>query len=72
MASPIIINNERFRFYSDGNVGIGTISPSSTLNVGDEWWEIQKLADTNPAVKIALERLMTVYHLSKEHGNSKT
>jgi hypothetical protein len=63
---------ERFKFYSDGSVGLGTISPGSTLNVGNEWWEIQKLADTNLAVKIALERLMTVYHLSKEHGNSKT
>jgi hypothetical protein len=63
---------EVMRIDSSGNMGIGTNSPSSTLGAWSEWNEIQKLAETNPAVKIALDKLMTVYHLSKDHGNSKT
>lgn len=54
---------------SSGNLGIGTSIPSITLGAWGEWQEIQQLAETNPAVKIALDKLMTVYHLSKEHGN---
>jgi hypothetical protein len=57
---------------SNGNVGIGTSAPSEILGAWGEWNEILKLAETNPAVKIALDKLMTVYYLSKEHGNSKT
>lgn len=59
---------------SGGGLGIGTSMPTMsnwTMTWG-EWGEIQKLANTNPAVKIALEKLMTVYYLSKEDGNSKT
>jgi len=64
---------EVMRIDSSGNMGIGTDSPSSTLlGAWSEWNKIQKLAETNPAVKIALDKLMTVYHLSKDHGNSKT
>ena len=57
---------------SNGGLGIGGGSPSTTLGAWGEWQEIQKLAETNPAVKIALDKLMTVYHLSKDHGNNKT
>jgi hypothetical protein len=66
-----IMAQEVMRFSSDG-LGIGTSSPSGTFGAWSEWQEIQKLAETNPAVKIALEKLMTVYHLSKEYGNSET
>lgn len=62
---------EVMRIDSTGNVGIGTISPSSYINNYNEWEEIQKAAETNPAVKIALDRLKTTYYLSKENG-SKT
>lgn len=58
---------------SNGNIGIGTKAPGEVL-VGSwaEWCEIKNLAETNPTIKIALEKLMTIYHLSKDHGNSKT
>lgn len=68
-----ITAQEVMRIDSNGGLGIGTtISPSTTLGAWGEWQEIQKLAETNPAVKIALDKLMTVYHLSKDHGNDKT
>ena len=67
-----IMAQEVMRISSNGSLGIGTSSPSTTLGAWGEWQEIQKLAETNPAVKIALDKLMTVYHLSKEHGNDKT
>ena len=62
------------RIDSNGNIGIGTPTPSDNMRIGEyvEWREILKIAETNPAVKIALDKLMTVYYLSKEHGNSKT
>ena len=63
---------EVMRIDSNGGLGIGGGSPSTTLGAWGEWQEIQKLAETNPAVKIALDKLMTVYHLSKDHGNNKT
>ena len=66
------MGGEQMRIGSNGNIGIGTSSPSTTLGAWGEWQEIQKLAETNPAVKIALDKLMTVYHLSKDHGNNKT
>ena len=76
MASGIkfhgIMAQEVMRIGSNGNLGIGTSAPAEVLSSWSEWCEIQKLAETNPAIKIALEKLMTVYHLSKEHGNSKT
>ena len=67
-----IMAQEVMRIGSNGSLGIGTSSPSNTLGAWGEWQEIQKLAETNPAVKIALDKLMTVYHLSKDHGNDKT
>ena len=60
------------RIDSNGNVGIGNSSPSETLDSWSEWCEIQKLAESNPTVKIALDKLMAVYYLSKDHGNSET
>ena len=60
------------RIESNGNVGIGSSSDSIRIEEYIEWMDILKVAETNPAVKIALDKLMTVYYLSKEHGNSKT
>ena len=62
------------RISSNGNVGIGSSSPGDGMRIDEyvQWREIQEMAETNPAIKIALEKLMTVYHLSKDHGNSKT
>ena len=34
-----------------------------------EWLDICKLAETNPAVATALEKLRTVYYLSKDDGS---
>jgi hypothetical protein len=36
------------------------------------WGEIRRMAKTNPALQAALDRVIIVYHLSKEDGNSKT
>ena len=59
---------------TNGSLGIGTSAPGGGMRIEEyvQWREIQEMAETNPAIKIALEKLMTVYHLSKEHGNSKT
>jgi hypothetical protein len=64
---------EVMRIDSSGNIGIGPISPKSKLTVEsyNEWNGILMLAETNPAVKTALERLRTTYYLSRENGNSK-
>jgi hypothetical protein len=67
-----IMAQEVMRIGSNGSLGIGTSAPGEVLGAWGEWQEIQKLAETNPAVKIALDKLMTVYHLSKDHGNNKT
>jgi hypothetical protein len=67
-----IMAQEVMRIDSNGGLGIGTSAPSEILGAWGEWNEMQKLAETNPAVKIALDKLMTVYHLSKDHGNNKT
>jgi hypothetical protein len=37
-----------------------------------EWQEIFKAAETNVALKKALDRVKITYNLSKDHGNSKT
>lgn len=66
-----IFAQEAMRIDSSGSIGIGTSSPSTVLGAWGEWQEIQKLAEVNPAVKIALDKLMTVYHLSKDHGNNE-
>ena len=72
MKFHVIMSKEVMRIDSNGGLGIGGSSPSTALGAWGEWQEIQKLAETNPAVKIALDKLMTVYHLSKDHGNNKT
>jgi hypothetical protein len=76
MASGIkfhgIIAQEVMRIDSSGSIGIGTSYPNEVLGHWSKWHEILTLAETNPAVKIALDKLMTVYHLSKDHGNNET
>jgi ribosomal 50S subunit-associated protein YjgA (DUF615 family) len=37
-----------------------------------EWQAIYKAAESNVALKKALERVKVTYHLSKQYGNSKT
>lgn len=37
-----------------------------------EWQEIVRAAETNAALKKALDRVKITYNLSKDHGNSKT
>lgn len=62
---------EAMRIDSSGNFGIGTksIESHSSINQYEEWVDILKLAETHPAVSSALEKLRTIYYLSKEHGN---
>jgi hypothetical protein len=64
-----IMAQEVMRISSDGSIGIGISSLSNKLDSWSEWCEVQKLAETNPAVKIALDKLMTVYYLSKNYGD---
>ena len=66
------IAQEVMRVGSNGSIGIGTSSLSGQLVAWSKWSDIQKLSETNPAVKIALDKLITVYHLSKDYGNNKT
>lgn len=37
-----------------------------------EWQAIYKAAESNVALKKAIERVKVTYHLSKQYGNSKT
>lgn len=67
--STIIQSNERIRFSSDGRVGIGTTMPNTTIENYNEWQGILELAKTNPAVKLALDKLRTTYYLSKDNGS---
>ena len=62
---------EVMRIGSDGNIGIGTAGPSSKMSMQDynEYIDILKLAETNPAVKSALDKLKTTYYLSKDNGS---
>lgn len=52
---------------NSGNLGIGTPNSGFAIGPYGEWQKILKLAETNPAVKSALDKLMTTYHLSKDH-----
>ncbi len=36
------------------------------------WSEIRREARTNTALQKAMEQCIIIYHLSKDHGNSKT
>jgi hypothetical protein len=66
--------NEIMRIDSNGHVGIGISTPKGGMRIEEyvQWREIVELAETNPAVKIALDKLMTVYYLSKESQDTKT
>ena len=66
--------NKVMRIDSNGNVGIGSSSPKDSMRIEEyvQWREIVELAETNPAIKIALDKLMTVYYLSKDCQNTKT
>ena len=62
---------EVMRIGSDGNIGIGIGSPHPKMSMQDykEYVNILKLAETNPAVKSALDKLKTTYYLSKDNGS---
>lgn len=45
---------------------------SSEAKFLKEWQEIVRAAETNVALKKALDRVKITYNLSKDHGNSKT
>lgn len=62
-------SNERMRLSSDGRIGIGTTMPEMTIENYNEWQSIIELAKTNPAVKLALDKLKTTYYLSKDNGS---
>lgn len=66
-----LIIDGKMTITSSGNLGIGTTMPNLTIKSYNEWEEIHKLAETNSAVKSALDKLKTVYYLSRDHG-SKT
>ena len=45
---------------------------SSEAKFLKEWQEIVRAAETNAALKKAIDRVKITYNLSKDHGNSKT
>jgi hypothetical protein len=63
---------EVMRLVSNGNLMVGTSSSPSSVELYKEWQEILEMAETNPAIKSALDKLRTTYYLSKDNGNSKT
>ena len=65
---------EFMRIDSNGNIGIGGSYPKDSMRIEEyvQWRDIVELAETNPAVKVALDKLMTVYYLSKESQDTKT
>ena len=67
-------STERMRISSNGNVGIGASNPKPKITTDqyNRWVDIERLAETNSAIKSALDKLMTTYYLSKENGNKET
>ena len=65
---------EVMRLDSNGNIGIGSGGLSAKMSMNDykEYVAILRLAETNSAVKSALDKLRITYYLSKEDGNRKT
>lgn len=58
---------------STKRIKIDKSNPSDMLNIEKyvEWTKILEASETNPTIKIALEKLKTVYYLNKDH-DSKT
>lgn len=67
-----IMYPRKMNFSNDGNLGIGTTMPNMSIIQYNEWQDILKTAETNQAVKRALEQLKTTYFLSKEDHGRKT
>ena len=57
------------RIDSNGNIGIGSSSDSMRDEEYIKWMDILTLAETNPALQEALDRVKVIYYLSKDHGN---
>jgi hypothetical protein len=60
---------EFMRIDSNGNIGIGSSSDSMRDEEYIKWMDILTLAETNPALQEALDRVKVIYYLSKDHGN---
>jgi hypothetical protein len=73
-------NIEIMRIDSNGNVGIGTGSPNTSLHEelmeSKLWGDIHRAAKTDPSLQAALERVKVTYYLTedyeKRYGNRKT
>jgi hypothetical protein len=71
-------NIEIMRIDSNGNVGIGTGSPNTSLHEelmeSKLWGDIRRAAKTDPSLQAALERVKVTYYLTedyeKRYGNS--
>lgn len=66
--------SDKMSISSNGNIGIGSGGLSAKMSMNDykEYVDILRLAETNSAVKSALDKLRITYYLSKEDGNRKT
>jgi hypothetical protein len=66
-------SQETMRITTNGNIGIGSGAPNRPMDVDayNEWNDILKLAETNPAVKSAFDKLRITYYLSKDNGNKE-